>query len=120
MRAILISELFLTPLLRFLDISGNIQRHVIAPRALTQSEMNLNFLGTPYRLGERFTVRITGMPVSDPRLITWLIHFGFLFYLYFLTKGLDQCPIRLLLLQQSLSFCLFLWICNSGGPILHR
>jgi hypothetical protein len=58
MRAILISELFLTPLLRILDISGNLQRHVIAPRALTQSEMNLNFLGTPYRLGERFTVRV--------------------------------------------------------------
>lgn len=80
MRAILISELFLTPLLRFLDISGNIQRHVIAPRALTQSEMNLNFLGTPYRLGERFTVRNTGMPVADPLLIAWLINFCHLYF----------------------------------------
>jgi hypothetical protein len=76
MRAILISELFLTPLLRFLDISGNIQRHVLAPRALTQSEMNLNFLGTPYRLGERFTVR-TQIGTPDSRLIILLMNFWF-------------------------------------------
>ena len=59
MRAILISELLLTPLLRYIDIGGNFQRHIVAPRALTQAEMDLNFLGTPYRLGERFTVSNT-------------------------------------------------------------
>lgn len=54
---ILISELLVTPFLRYIDLSGNFKRHILAPRALTQQEMNLNFLGTPYRLGERFTVR---------------------------------------------------------------
>ncbi|CAB9497647.1 protease [Seminavis robusta] len=55
MQAVLVSELLVTPFTSYLDIGGNFARHVIAPRALTQSEMNRNFLGTPYRLGERFT-----------------------------------------------------------------
>lgn len=55
---ILISELLVTQFLRYADMAGNFQRHILAPRAMTQSEMNLNFLGTPYRLGERFTVKI--------------------------------------------------------------
>lgn len=54
--AILVSELLITPLIRVLDIGGNIKRHIVAPRAMTQQEMNLNFRGTRYRLGERFTV----------------------------------------------------------------
>ena len=56
MYAIMWSELIIVPLLRILDIGGNLKRHILAPRAMTQEEMNLNFLGTPYRIGERFTV----------------------------------------------------------------
>ena len=59
---ILISELLVTPFLRWADLSGNFQRHILAPRAMTQQEMNLNFLGTRYRLGERFTVRRVVVP----------------------------------------------------------
>lgn len=53
--AILWSETFIVPALRLLDIGGKFQRHVLAPRAMTQEQMNLNFLGTPYNLGERYT-----------------------------------------------------------------
>lgn len=55
MYAILLSELIIVPLMRIIDIVGNFKRHILAPRAMTQEEMNLNFLGTPYRIGERFT-----------------------------------------------------------------
>jgi hypothetical protein len=55
--AILWSELWLSPALRVLDIGGNIKKHFLAPRAATQEAMNNNFLGTPYNLGERYTVR---------------------------------------------------------------
>jgi hypothetical protein len=34
---------------------GNLKKHVLAPRANTQAEMNLAFQGTFYNLGERYT-----------------------------------------------------------------
>jgi hypothetical protein len=34
---------------------GNLKKHVLAPRANTQAEMNLSFQGTFYNLGERYT-----------------------------------------------------------------
>lgn len=56
--SILWSELFLSPFLRLIDIFGNLKKHIIAPRTRTQESMNLYFQGTPYNLGERYTVRI--------------------------------------------------------------
>jgi len=53
--AIMTSELWLTPTLKLLDIFGNFKKHLLAPRARTQEEMNLSFQGTPYNLGERYT-----------------------------------------------------------------
>lgn len=53
--AILWAELWLVPGMRLLDISSNIKKHVLAPRAHTQEEMNLWFQGTRYNLGERYT-----------------------------------------------------------------
>lgn len=44
--AILWTELWLVPLLRLLDLYGNFQKHVLAPRSRTQELMNLNFQGT--------------------------------------------------------------------------
>ena len=55
--SILWSELFLSPFLKLIDIFGNIQKHVIAPRMRTQESMNSCFQGTQYNLGERYTVR---------------------------------------------------------------
>lgn len=49
------SEFTITPLLKILDLSGNFQKHFLAPRARTQEQMNTNFQGTPYNLGERYT-----------------------------------------------------------------
>jgi hypothetical protein len=53
--AVLWSELWLTPALRILDISGAIQKHYLGPRARTQEQMNKWFQGTNYNLGERYT-----------------------------------------------------------------
>lgn len=41
--------------MRLVDIMSNFQKHVLAPRAQTQDEMNLHFQGTFYNLGERYT-----------------------------------------------------------------
>ena len=53
--ALLWSELWLVPLLRLLDLYGNFKKHILAPRSRTQEQMNLNFQGTKYNLGERYT-----------------------------------------------------------------
>ena len=53
--AILWAELWITPSLRLLDLFGNFKKHILAPRARNQELMNLNFLGTRYNLGERYT-----------------------------------------------------------------
>ena len=53
--AILWSELWLVPCLRLLDLWGNVQKHVFAPRSRTQEVMNSFFYGTFYNLGERYT-----------------------------------------------------------------
>jgi hypothetical protein len=55
--AILLSDAWISPLLRISDWMTNIKKHYLAPRAKTQEEMNLWFQGTPYNLGERYTVR---------------------------------------------------------------
>uniref|UniRef100_A0A7R9VPM3 CSC1/OSCA1-like cytosolic domain-containing protein n=1 Tax=Pseudictyota dubia TaxID=2749911 RepID=A0A7R9VPM3_9STRA len=52
---VLLTEMILTPCLRLLDIVGNIRKHILAPRSKTQEMMNLNFTGTIYNLGERYT-----------------------------------------------------------------
>lgn len=53
--AIMWSELLITPGLRLLDLWGNVQKHFFAPRSRNQEIMNLNFQGTFYNLGERYT-----------------------------------------------------------------
>ena len=59
-KAILISELYVTPLLSLMDISSNINKHVYAPRARSQEQMNMYFNGTQYNIGERLT-RLTNI-----------------------------------------------------------
>jgi hypothetical protein len=53
--SILWSELLLVPGLRLLDLYGNFKKHIMAPRAINQAEMNHHFQGTFYNLGERYT-----------------------------------------------------------------
>jgi len=52
-------EMILTPFLRVLDVVGLFKKHILAPRAKTQKEMNSYFLGTPYNLAERYTVSVS-------------------------------------------------------------
>lgn len=53
--AVFVAELILVPLARLIDFPGHFRRHVLAPRALTQDGMNLNFVGHPVELAERVT-----------------------------------------------------------------
>lgn len=48
-------ELLLAPLIRVFDLIGLLKKHILAPRATSQKEMNSHFLGTEYNLAERYT-----------------------------------------------------------------
>ena len=74
MQAILWSELWLSPLLRLLDITSNIRKHVLGPRAKTQEAMNLSFQGTFYHLGERYTVSNLAVGLEQRRLSNCVYH----------------------------------------------
>jgi hypothetical protein len=54
--ALLVSEVWLSPLMRLSDYTSNIKKHILAPRARSQEEMNSWFNGSWFQLGERYTV----------------------------------------------------------------
>ncbi|KAL3909538.1 MAG: hypothetical protein SGARI_002553, partial [Bacillariaceae sp.] len=54
-RGILVSECWLTPLLRLSDYMTNLNKHIIGPRVQNEEEMLLWYQGTFYNLGERYT-----------------------------------------------------------------
>jgi hypothetical protein len=56
--ALLISEMFLPPLITIADMMGNLSKHYFAPRAKTMHQMLLCFKGTPYNLAEKYTVSL--------------------------------------------------------------
>jgi hypothetical protein len=60
MYAIFITELLKTPVKQILDISGNVYRHLLAPRAPDQRRMSAYFSGAKYSLSERYTVSHSG------------------------------------------------------------
>eukprot|EP00804_Cyclotella_cryptica_P013338 CCRYP_005119-RB/>CCRYP_005119-RB protein AED:0.07 eAED:0.07 QI:209/1/1/1/0.77/0.7/10/1560/999 len=53
--ALIISEMLLSPLLRYLDIFEILNRHYFAPRATTHEDLYSCFTGGWYNLAERFT-----------------------------------------------------------------
>jgi Cytosolic domain of 10TM putative phosphate transporter len=53
--ALLWSELWISPVYRLMDVTGNLKKHILAPRTRSQEEMNVHFQGTQYNLGERYT-----------------------------------------------------------------
>lgn len=53
--ALMISEMFISPLLRYLDFGSIVKRHFLAPRAKTEEELFNCFNGGKYNLAERFT-----------------------------------------------------------------
>jgi hypothetical protein len=109
--AILLSDVYLTPLLRLIDVAGNFKKHVLAPRAKTQEEMNLNFQGTFYNLGERYTV-------SHLCLDMIILHALFSSPYLPLLPGLHKGSFRLFLLFCVVSFEFFLRGCHSLFSIL--
>jgi len=52
---LLCNEIWLTPLLRYLDIWGNFYKHIWAPRCRTQEAMNSCFKSQTDHLGERYS-----------------------------------------------------------------
>ena len=52
--ALFFSQLGVTPIMQLFDIGGTVSRHVFAPRAKTQEEMNMNMRGTEVFLAERY------------------------------------------------------------------
>eukprot|EP00527_Entomoneis_sp_CCMP2396_P005983 CAMPEP_0198140732 /NCGR_PEP_ID=MMETSP1443-20131203/3854_1 /TAXON_ID=186043 /ORGANISM="Entomoneis sp., Strain CCMP2396" /LENGTH=982 /DNA_ID=CAMNT_0043803251 /DNA_START=336 /DNA_END=3284 /DNA_ORIENTATION=- len=53
--AIFYSELFITPALKMFDISGNIKKHILAPRAANPGTDEQQFYWNVLDLGERYT-----------------------------------------------------------------
>jgi hypothetical protein len=89
--AILWAELWLVPGMRLLDISSNIKKHILAPRAHTQEEMNLWFQGTRFNLGERYTdlTKVLFVCFFYSALMPTVFFFGsaILFLQYFVSGG---------------------------------
>lgn len=54
---VIFAEMFITPLVLMADVVENFRKHILAPRARDQEEMNSYFTGTEFELAERYTVR---------------------------------------------------------------
>ena len=54
--AIFFSEIVTITLMQLVDIGGNLKRHVFAPRAQTQEDLNQCMSGSVVELAERYTV----------------------------------------------------------------
>jgi hypothetical protein len=53
---VIVAELFCTPIVELMDPEGNFRKHILAPRARDQQEMNACFRGGRFWLAERYTV----------------------------------------------------------------
>ncbi|CAB9508020.1 protease [Seminavis robusta] len=52
---VIVAELFVNPVVDLMDVDGNFRKHVLAPRARDQEEMNACFRGSRFWLAERYT-----------------------------------------------------------------
>lgn len=52
---ILVFDMILTPILRFLDIAERVKQMILAPRSKTQAKMDQYFQGTNFWIAERYT-----------------------------------------------------------------
>ena len=53
---VIVAELFVSPVVELMDVEENFRKHVLAPRARDQEEMNACFSGGSFWLAERYTV----------------------------------------------------------------
>ena len=49
------AEMFTIPIIKLVDIMGLVRKHILAPRARDQEEMNSYFVGAKFELAERYT-----------------------------------------------------------------
>ena len=49
------AEMFTIPIIKLVDVVGIIRKHILAPRAKDQEEMNSYFVGAKFELAERYT-----------------------------------------------------------------
>lgn len=56
---VILTELLFNPLMLVLDVTENFRKHILAPRARNQEEMNSFFNGGRFWLAERYTVSTT-------------------------------------------------------------
>jgi len=52
---VIFAEMFTIPCITLVDIVGNVRKHILAPRARDQNEMNSYFVGSKFELAERYT-----------------------------------------------------------------
>jgi hypothetical protein len=107
--AIIFAEMFTVPILKVADIMGNIRKHILAPRATDQEEMNSCFGGGKFELAERY---------SDATKVVFVS----LFYSAILPQSLFLGSIALVAHFWSGKFCLLrLWRATPDiGPHLAR
>ena len=91
------AEIATAPSLNILDISGHINRHILAPRANTQEEINGCFQGTSYELADRYT--------TVTKLVFLCCYFSTLY-----PSGFFICSGALLVTYYSDKFCLMVRI----------
>eukprot|EP00934_Nitzschia_sp_Nitz4_P009324 Nitzschia sp. Nitz4//scaffold13_size275219//14448//17225//NITZ4_000836-RA/size275219-processed-gene-0.67-mRNA-1//1//CDS//3329535900//9314//frame0 len=103
------AEMFTIPIIKLVDIMGNIRKHVLAPRAADQEEMNNYFSGGRFELAERY---------SDATKVLFVA----LYYSAIVPQSLFLGSIALLAHYWSGKFCLLrLWRQTPDiGPHLAR
>jgi len=107
--AIIFAEMFSGPILKVVDIMGHVRKHIIAPRATDQEEMNSCFIGGKFELAERY---------SDATKVLFVS----LFYSAILPQSLFLGAIALIAHFWSGKYCLLrLWRATPDiGPHLAR
>ena len=107
--SIIFAEMFTIPIIKLLDIMGNVRKHILAPRATDQEEMNSYFGGGKFELAERY---------SDATKVIFVS----LFYSSILPESLYLGAIALLAHFWSGKFCLLrIWRPSPDiGPHLGR
>mmetsp|Transcript_2051 Transcript_2051/g.3256 ORF Transcript_2051/g.3256 Transcript_2051/m.3256 type:complete len:974 (-) Transcript_2051:276-3197(-) len=90
---IFFAELISAPSIALVDIVGFFMKHYMAPRALSQEELNNNFRGTKYELAERYAT------------VTKLLFLAF-FYASIFPVGYFICSASLIIAYYTDKFCL--------------
>ncbi len=90
--SLMISEMVVSPMLRYFDTSTILERHYFAPRAKTEDELLSYFNGGWYNLAERFTdftnILLLCTFYSAFYPLMYFLGAGILFFQYWMDKFL--------------------------------